>query len=73
MSVSIGEAIPGAAGIAVPIVRGDGVVNEALLLAGPSEQIERDHEPLSKLVRETGDRLSASLGYRREGGRSEAR
>lgn len=34
MSVSIGEAIPGAAGIAVPIMRGDGVVNEALLLAG---------------------------------------
>ena len=72
MSVSIGEAIPGAAGIAVPIMRGDGVVNEALLLAGPSERIERDQERLSKIVRETGDCISASLGYRAGEGRSEA-
>jgi DNA-binding IclR family transcriptional regulator len=41
ISVGIGEAMPGTAAIAVPIMRGDGVVNEALLLVGPSDRIER--------------------------------
>ena len=73
ISVSIGEAIPGAAGIAVPIMHGDGVVNEALLLAGPSDRIGRDQEQLCKIVREIGERMSAALGYRAADGRSESR
>jgi IclR family acetate operon transcriptional repressor len=73
ISVSIGEAVPGAAGIAVPIMHGDGVVNEALLLGGPSDRIERDQEPLCRIVRGIGDRISASLGYRPADGRSDSR
>ena len=73
ISVSISEAIPGAAGIAVPIMHGDGVVNEALLLAGPSDRIGRDQEQLCKIVREIGERMSAALGYRAADGRSESR
>ncbi len=53
-------------------MRGDGVVNEALLLAGRSERIEDDQEGLSKIVRETGDRISASLGYRAGEGHGDA-
>lgn len=73
ISVSIGEAIPGAAGIAVPIMHGDGAVNEALLLAGPSDRIGRDQEQICKIVREIGERMSAALGYRAADGRSESR
>jgi hypothetical protein len=43
---------------------GDGVVNEALVLAGPSERIERDQEQLCGIVRQAGERISAALGYR---------
>jgi DNA-binding IclR family transcriptional regulator len=64
ISVSISEAIEGAAGIAVPIIRADGVVNEALLLAGPSERIERHQDALCRLVLDIGHRISAALGYR---------
>jgi DNA-binding IclR family transcriptional regulator len=70
ISVSLSEAIEGAAGIAVPIMRGDGEVNEALLLAGPSDRIERNQEALRRMVRGVADRISASLGYRAADARS---
>ncbi len=64
MGVSIGEAVQGAAGIAAPIIQADGTVNEALLLAGPAERIERNKDALSTLVRDISERMSAALGYR---------
>ena len=64
ISVSISEAVEGASGIAVPLLRGDGTVNEALLLAGPSERIERNQEALCRRVREVGAQISAALGHR---------
>jgi IclR family transcriptional regulator, acetate operon repressor len=73
ISVSLSEAVPGAAGIAVPIMRGDNSVIEVLLLAGPSDRIERHQDKLCRIVRNIGDRISASLGYRGTDGRTAVR
>jgi hypothetical protein len=51
-------------------MRGDGVVNEVLLLAGPSDRIEREQVLLHKIVRNIGGRISAPLGYRPTDARS---
>jgi hypothetical protein len=51
-------------------MHGDGVVNEALLIAGPSDRIEREQVPLRKIVRNIGGRISVSLGYRPTDARS---
>ena len=64
ISVSISEAILGASGIAAPITRADSVVNEVLLLAGPSDRIERNQDALCRLVQDVGNRISAVLGHR---------
>lgn len=63
MSTSHMEAIPGAAGIAVPLRHADGRVREALLIAGPADRIATNQERLRAVLRDVGDRVSASLGH----------
>jgi len=66
-SVGIGtshkEAIPGAAGIAVPLRHADGRVHEALLIAGPSDRIAANQDRLRKMLHDIGARVSADLGH----------
>lgn len=62
ISISDNEAVPGAAGLAVPVHRPGGVVNEVLLLAGPSERIRQHLPELRALMLGIGHRLAAALG-----------
>jgi hypothetical protein len=45
-------------------------VNEAQLLAGPSDRIERNQAALCRIVHDFGERISAALGCRARDGRS---
>ena len=63
VSTSVGEAVPGAAGLAVPVVRTGGVVNEAILIAGPAERIRAHLPELRELLLDISTRLSAAMGH----------
>lgn len=62
VAISIGEAIPGAAGIAAPIHAADGSVDSALLIAAPINRFERELPALRKLLEEVAARASGELG-----------
>ena len=51
-AVSIGETVPGAAGVAAPIFNNDGSVTAGLLIAAPVERFEPRLEPFKRLLRE---------------------
>lgn len=64
VAISIGEAIPGAAGIAVPIFNADKSVAAALLIGAPVDRFQRKHEALRGLVKEVAAKASGMLGSR---------
>lgn len=61
VAVSVGEAIPGAAGIAAPIVNADGSVSAALLIAAPADRLLRDLPALRKLIKDVAKRASSGV------------
>lgn len=66
LSISHMEAIPGAAGVAVPIRRAGGEAREALLIAGPAERIAANQDRLRAMLRDLGGRLSTGQGHEDE-------
>jgi len=50
--VSIGETVPGAAGIAAPIFNADGSVTAGLLIAAPIERFEKQLPRFKRLLQE---------------------
>ena len=65
IAVSIGEAIPGAAGMAAPIFNADRSVAAALLIGAPVDRFQREHEMLRGLVKEVAAKASGMLGSAR--------
>ncbi len=62
IAVSIGEAVPDAAGIAAPIFGSDGQVIAALMVGGPADRIARDLPQLRPLLIEASNAASAVMG-----------
>ena len=63
ISVSIGEAIPGAACVAAPIYNADGNVTAAFLIGGPADRIEREIHSIKLFVASAAERASSVMGY----------
>jgi DNA-binding IclR family transcriptional regulator len=51
-AVSLGETVPGAAGLAAPIFNADGSVTAGLLIAAPIERFEKELPRFKRLLRE---------------------
>lgn len=58
LAMSIGEAIPGAAGLAAPIFDAHGKVPAALLIGAPVDRFERNLPSLRKLMKEVATQAS---------------
>jgi IclR family acetate operon transcriptional repressor len=57
-AVSIGETVPGAAGVAAPIFNSDGSVTAGLLIAAPEERFEAELPGLKRLLRRATGQIS---------------
>lgn len=57
-AISIGETVPGAAGIAAPIFNADGSVSAGLLIGAPIDRFEQEMPELKHLLREATARVS---------------
>ena len=57
-SISLGETVPGAAGIAAPIFNADGSVTAGLLIGAPLDRFEQLLPELKRLLREATARVS---------------
>jgi IclR family transcriptional regulator, acetate operon repressor len=57
-AVSLGETVPGAAGVAVPIVNTDGTVAAGLLLGAPIDRFEQRLPELKQMLREAAARAA---------------
>lgn len=64
LAVSIGGAVPGAAGVAAPIVSPDGSVAAALLIGAPAERFQAQLPRLRRLVKEVAARASGDASPR---------
>jgi DNA-binding IclR family transcriptional regulator len=58
LAISIGEAVPGAAGLAAPVFDTDGNVAAALLIGAPIERFERELSLLRKLMKDVATQAS---------------
>ena len=66
-SISIGETVPGAAGVAAPIFNADGSVSAGLLIGAPIDRFEQELPELKRLLREA---TCASPACRRRSSRT---
>jgi DNA-binding IclR family transcriptional regulator len=57
-AISIGETVPGAAGVAAPIFNADGSVSAGLLIGAPIDRFEQEMPELKRLLREGTARVS---------------
>ncbi len=57
-AVSLGETVPGAAGVAAPIFNADGSVTVGLLIGAPSDRFEQELPELKRLLREATTRVA---------------
>src|SRR5205814_5893401 len=57
-SISLGETVPGAAGIAAPIFNADGSVTAGLLIGAPLDRFEEELPELKRLLRDAVTRVS---------------
>jgi DNA-binding IclR family transcriptional regulator len=57
-AVSIGETVPGAAGVAAPIFNADGSVTAGLLIAAPIERFEKQLPQFKRLLRDATSIIS---------------
>jgi DNA-binding IclR family transcriptional regulator len=58
LAISIGEAVPGAAGLAAPVFDTNGNVAAALLIGAPVERFERELPTLRKLMKDVATQAS---------------
>jgi IclR family transcriptional regulator, acetate operon repressor len=58
IGISLGETVPGAAGIAAPIFNADGSVTAGLLIGAPLDRFEQELPELTRLLREAVTRVS---------------
>ena len=58
IGISLGETVPGAAGLAAPIFNADGSVTAAILIGAPIDRFEQDLPELKRLLREAVTRVS---------------
>lgn len=58
LAISIGEAVPGAAGLAAPVFDTDGKPAAALLIGAPVDRFERELPALRKLMKEVATQAS---------------
>lgn len=58
LSISLGETVPGAAGVAAPIFNADGSVTAGLLIGAPIDRFEQELPELRRLLREATTRVS---------------
>lgn len=58
IAVSLGEAVPGAAGVAAPLFDTSGKAVAALLIGAPVDRFERDEALLRKLIKDAASRAS---------------
>src|SRR5437660_49496 len=65
-ALSIGETVPGAAGIAAPIFNADGSVTAGLLIAAPEERFERQLPQLKRFLRDATSIVSGITQGRAE-------
>jgi IclR family acetate operon transcriptional repressor len=56
--ISLGETVPGAAGLAAPIFNADGSVTAGLLIGAPLDRFEQELPELKRLLREATTRVS---------------
>ncbi|CAM3656821.1 Bacterial transcriptional regulator family protein 42 [Bordetella sputigena] len=63
ISISMGEAVPGASGIAAPIVKADGTATYALMIAAPSDRFVHTMPSLRQLIREVAAEASETLRH----------
>ena len=57
-AISLGETVPGAAGLAAPIFNADGTVTAGLLIGAPMDRFEQELPELKRLLREATTRVS---------------
>jgi IclR family transcriptional regulator, acetate operon repressor len=57
-AISLGETVPGAAGVAAPIFNADGSVTAGLLIGAPIDRFEQEVPELKRLLREATTRVS---------------
>ena len=57
-AISLGETVPGAAGVAAPIFNADGSVTAGLLIGAPLDRFEQELPDLKRLLREATTRVS---------------
>lgn len=62
IAISVGEAFPGAAGVAAPIFNTDGTVAAALLIGAPVERFQKNVSALRELVKDIAAQASGVLG-----------
>jgi DNA-binding IclR family transcriptional regulator len=58
LAISVGEAIPGAAGLAAPVFDTNGNVAAALLIGAPVERFERELPSLRKIMKDVATQAS---------------
>jgi IclR family transcriptional regulator, acetate operon repressor len=57
-AISLGETVPGAAGLAAPIFNADGSVTAGLLIGAPIDRVEQELPELKRLLREAVTRAA---------------
>jgi IclR family acetate operon transcriptional repressor len=57
-AISLGETVPGAAGLAAPIFNADGSVTVGILIGTPSDRFEEELPELKRLLREATTRVA---------------
>lgn len=62
VAVSMGEAVPGVAGLAAPIVNPDGTVSAALLIGAPADRFQAELPMLTKVIKEIARSASGAAG-----------
>ena len=63
VTVTLGEVVPDAGGIAAPVFNRDGTVDAALLLGAPIARFRRELPGLKRIIGELAERASAAMGY----------
>jgi IclR family transcriptional regulator, acetate operon repressor len=58
IGISLGETVPGAAGLAAPIFNADGSVTAGILIGAPLDRFEQELPELKRLLREAVTRVS---------------
>jgi IclR family transcriptional regulator, acetate operon repressor len=58
LAISLGETVPGAAGVAAPIFNADGSVSAGLLIGAPLDRFEQELPELKRLLREAVTRAA---------------